>query len=77
MVCVFDSRLSIYRLLAEFMHPGTFDGICVIDPVMNIKPREQSKRGERFPMSAAILKRRDTWESRYVIEDDKDQNHVD
>ncbi|KAI7877493.1 alpha/beta-hydrolase [Lichtheimia hyalospora FSU 10163] len=53
-------------LLAEFMHPGTFDGICVIDPVMNIKPREQSKRGERFPMSAAILKRRDTWESREI-----------
>ncbi|KAJ8655284.1 hypothetical protein O0I10_008972 [Lichtheimia ornata] len=51
-------------LLAEFMHPGTFDGVCVIDPVMNIKPREKSKRGERFPLSAAILKRRDTWESR-------------
>lgn len=75
--CALTFTISIFRLLAEFMHPGTFDGVCLIDPVMNIKPREQKKRGERFPLSAAILKRRDTWESRYVFKNDKHQDCVD
>lgn len=75
--CALTFTISIFRLLAEFMHPGTFDGVCLIDPVMNIKPRELRKRGERFPLSAAILKRRDTWESRYVFKNDKHQDCVD
>lgn len=75
--CALTFTISIFRLLAEFMHPSTFDGVCLIDPVMNIKPREQKKRGERFPLSAAILKRRDTWESRYVFKNDKHQDCVD
>ncbi|KAI8145904.1 Alpha/Beta hydrolase protein [Fennellomyces sp. T-0311] len=50
-------------ILAEFLYPKTFDGLCIPEPVLNkvIPPYEHAIN---FPPAIGALKRRDTWKSR-------------
>ncbi|CAO3599154.1 unnamed protein product [Absidia cylindrospora] len=46
-------------ILAEFLYPNTFTGICAIEPVLATDIMDAENR-EQLPMLAS-LKRRDTW----------------
>ncbi|KAG0168789.1 hypothetical protein DFQ28_001927 [Apophysomyces sp. BC1034] len=49
-------------LLAEHLYPKTFDGLCVIEPVVTKEVHDTQLR-EMYPVLAS-RKRRDTWASR-------------
>lgn len=49
------------RLLCEFFYPHTFDGLCLIEPVIGDNIDDVVVR-EQYPTMASA-KRRDTWDS--------------
>lgn len=49
------------RLLCEFFYPRTFDGLCLIEPVIGDNIDDVVVR-EQYPTMASA-KRRDTWDS--------------
>ncbi|KAI9492137.1 Alpha/Beta hydrolase protein [Zychaea mexicana] len=50
-------------ILAEFMNPKTFDGLCIPEPVIGKVIVPHAIRSQ-FPAIKGALKRRDTWKSR-------------
>ena len=53
-----------FRILAEFLCPKTFDGLCIPEPVLN-KEIPPYTYAINFPPAIGALKRRDTWRTRY------------
>ena len=56
------SLLSVHRLVCEFFFPKTFDGICLIEPVIGSNIDDVEVRA-KYPTMASY-KRRDTWDSK-------------
>lgn len=53
--------LTCYRILCEYYYPGTFNALCVIEPVMSSVMYDGEIK-EQFPILAS-RKRRDEWPS--------------
>lgn len=47
----------------EFLYPKTFDGLCMLEPVIKDEVLDVAIRNE-FPPIKFTDKRRDTWDSR-------------
>lgn len=55
----------LYRYLAELYHPSLFDAMWLMDPVIKPSVNTHVER-LKSPLLAKTLKKRDTWENRYV-----------